>query len=51
MRLQFRVEALNAFNTPRFGAPDTNVNSPSFGVVSTQANTPRQIQLGLKALW
>jgi hypothetical protein len=51
VRLQFRVEALNALNTPRFGTPDTNVNSPSFGVVSTQANTPRQIQLGIKALW
>jgi hypothetical protein len=51
LKLQFRVEALNAFNTPRFGNPTTSVTSGSFGVVSSQANAPRQIQFGLKLLW
>jgi hypothetical protein len=50
-RVQFRAEAFNAFNTVRFGSPDTNVASTSFGVVSTQANSPRQIQFGLKLLF
>jgi hypothetical protein len=50
-RLQFRAEAFNAFNTVRFGSPDTSVASSSFGVVSTQANSPRQIQFGLKLLF
>ena len=50
-KVQFRVEALNAFNTPRFAAPDGSVNSSSFGIINSQANGPRQIQFGLKVLW
>lgn len=49
--LQFRTEAFNAFNTVRFGSPNTTVTSNQFGVVSTQANSPRQIQFGLKLLF
>ncbi len=51
LRVQIRGEMLNAFNTPRFGSPNTNVTSTSFGVVATQANAPRQVQFGLKLLW
>ncbi len=51
LRLQFRSEFLNAFNTPRFGGPNTSVTSSSFGVITSQANAPRQIQFGLKLLW
>jgi hypothetical protein len=51
LRVQFRVEALNAFNTPRFGGPNTSVTSSSFGLISSQANSPRQLQFGLKLLW
>ena len=51
LRLQFRSEFLNAFNTPRFGGPNTTVTSSSFGVIASQANAPRQIQFGLKLLW
>jgi hypothetical protein len=51
LRVQFRSEFLNAFNTPRFGSPNTSVTSSSFGIVSSQANAPRQIQFGLKLLW
>ena len=50
-KVQFRTEMLNAFNTPRFGSPNTTVTSSSFGVISSQANTPRQVQFGLKILW
>lgn len=50
--LQFRAEGLNAFNTPRFSGPSTDVNtSGTFGVISSQANSPRQVQFGLKVLW
>jgi hypothetical protein len=49
--MQSRVEARNAFDTPRFGGPTGSVTSGSFGRVSSQANAPRQIQLGLKFLW
>jgi hypothetical protein len=51
LRLQFRAEALNAFNTPRFSGPNTSVTSSSFGVISSQANAPRQIQFGLKLMF
>jgi hypothetical protein len=51
LRLQFRAEALNAFNTPRFGGPNTSVTSSTFGVITSQANAPRQVQLGLKLLF
>ena len=51
LRMQFRSEFLNAFNTPRFGSPNTSVTSSSFGVITSQANAPRQIQFGLKLLW
>jgi len=50
-RVQFRAEMLNAFNTPRFGGPNTGVTSSSFGVITSQANAPRQVQFGLKLLW
>ncbi len=51
LRVQFRVEALNAFNTPRFGGPNTNVIAQAFGQITSQANAPRQLQFGLKLLW
>jgi hypothetical protein len=49
--LQFRIEALNAFNYVQFSGPNTSVTSSSFGVISGQANAPRQMQFGLKLLW
>ena len=51
MQIQFRVEALNAFNTPQFAGPNTSVTSTAFGQVTAQANSPRQLQFGLKFLW
>ena len=51
LKLQFRSEFLNSFNTPRFGGPNTTVTSSSFGVISSQANAPPQVQFGLKFLW
>lgn len=50
-KLQFRSELFNAFNTPQFDFPNSNLNNPLFGTISAQANTPRQIQFGLKLLF
>jgi hypothetical protein len=48
-RLQFRAEALNAFNSPYFGnGLELDPANGSFGIVGTQRNNPRDIQLGLK---
>src|SRR5262249_39839829 len=44
VKMEFRAEAFNAFNTPEFGDPNTTATSSLFGVVSnTQANDPRAI--------
>jgi Carboxypeptidase regulatory-like domain/TonB dependent receptor len=51
MKVQFRAEALNAFNHVQFAAPNTSVTSSSFGHVTAAANTPRQVQFGLKVMW
>jgi hypothetical protein len=51
VNVQLRAEALNAFNTPRFGGPNTSVTSSTFGAITSQANAPRQVQLGLKILF
>lgn len=48
MRLQFRGEALNAFNHPYFIDLSSAPTNASFGLYSTQRNLPRDIQLGLK---
>ena len=51
IRLEFRAETFNAFNTVQFGGPNGSVTSSSFGVITSQANTPRQKQLALKILF
>jgi hypothetical protein len=51
LRLQFRAETFNSFNTVRFGGPNTSVTSNQFGQISSQANSPRQVQFGLKLIW
>ena len=44
-RAEFRTEAFNAFNSPRFGNPTNSATSSQFGIVTlAQANAPRSIQ-------
>lgn len=56
MRLQFRAEFFNVFNTPQFASHGSNGRSanfgnPDFGVISVQRNNPRDIQFALKFLF
>ena len=51
MNLQFRAEAINAFNHPQFLAPNTTPASTAFGQVTGEWTWPRVIQFGLKLLF
>jgi hypothetical protein len=46
--LQFRAEAFNLTNTPRFAPPGQSIGAAGFGVVSSQSNQPRVVQFALK---
>jgi hypothetical protein len=50
-RLQFRVEAFNAFNHAQFESPNGDAGAgTNFGRISA-SRPPRLIQLGVKVLW
>ena len=52
MRLQALRSGFNLFNTPWFGAPNTNVTAAAFGTVTpTQANDPRNVQIGIRFMF
>jgi hypothetical protein len=46
--LEIRAEFFNAFNTPRFGIPNTTFGSDTFGVINSQYNSPRHGQIGFR---
>ena len=48
LRIQFRSEFLNAFNTPNFAAPQSSTTAASFGQVTSTTNGGRNIKLGLR---
>jgi hypothetical protein len=48
---QFRLEAVNAFNTPIFRAPNTQVGNPNFGRITSQANFARIVQMSVRLMW
>lgn len=50
-RLEYRLEAFNAFNHPQFCGPNATVNTSNFGKVTCQANSPREAQMALKFYW
>jgi hypothetical protein len=51
VRLQFRVETINALNHPQFWEPNTNPTSTAFGQVSREWSWPRLFQFGAKILF
>lgn len=51
VKVQFRAESFNTFNTPQFNGPNTSFGSASFGKITSQANFPRYLQLGLRVAY
>jgi hypothetical protein len=49
-RLQFRAEAFNTTNTPRFGNPAATVTSGGFGNITSSSNE-RQLRFAMKLNW
>ena len=49
-RVQLRANAFNAFNHPRFAAPDTNPSDSTFGRVPlSQQNLPPGVEFAVRA--
>jgi hypothetical protein len=48
---QFRLEAVNAFNTPVFRAPNTQYGNPNFDRITSQANFARIVQMSVRLMW
>jgi hypothetical protein len=48
MRLEFRSEFFNLFNTTNLGAPNNNVLAGNFGTITGLSSSARQIQFALK---
>ena len=51
LKLQYRAEAFNAFNTPTFQSYNLTPTSTSFGLATGQRNLPRVIQMALTQTW
>jgi hypothetical protein len=48
LRVQFRADAFNLFNTPQFGFPNQNIGSPTVGRITTTLGDNRSMQFALK---
>ena len=51
VKLHFRTEFINAFNTVMFDVPNTTPSSTAFGVVSGEVSKPRTVQFALRLVW
>jgi hypothetical protein len=51
LRLQFRTECFNLFNTPQFDLPNAAIGAGNAGTITSIVGTPRQIQFGVKAVF
>ncbi len=48
LKIQFRVDFINALNHVTYQGPNTDITSTSFGKVTAQDNTPRWIQFMMR---
>ena len=48
VKIQFRVDAFNLFNTPAFGFPNASIGSATVGRITSTINDNRDMQMALK---
>jgi hypothetical protein len=52
VKIQFRTEFFNVFNTPQFDLPNATIFSgAAVGTITSIVGIPRQIQFGLKIVF
>jgi len=51
LKMQFRVDFINALNQVHWQGPNTDITSTSFGRVTSQGNIPRWIQFQLRFIF
>ena len=51
VKLQFRAECFNCFNTPQFDLPNAAIGAGNAGTITAIVGTPRQLQFGLKVVF
>ncbi len=50
-QLQMRFEAFNAFNTPEWSTPDSNLGDGTFGQITSTQSDNRELQLAIKYIF
>ncbi len=48
MKVQFRTEMFNLFNTPQFDLPNTAIGNPAAGRITATIGNNRQVQMALR---
>lgn len=51
MRLAFRAESINLFNTPQFAEPGSELSNPNFGQITNTLNDGRTFRFQLQLAW
>jgi hypothetical protein len=51
MRLTFRAESINLFNTPQFAEPGFELSNPNFGAITNTLNEGRTFRFTLQIGW
>ncbi len=51
VRLTFRAESINLFNTPQFAEPGFELANPNFGLITNTLNDGRTFRFGLQVGW